>query len=317
VQLPELATQLATHLLPALHAPLQHCVASAHATPLRSHIVEQGVHATPQLLRHVVVLQLVATHPASAPPLDPPELPLLELLLPDPLLLEPLEWPLLEPLAPELLPLLDPLPLDAPELLPLPEPLDPLEVPLLDPLLDAELPLPEPLDPVPLLDPLVLPEPLPLEPLVDPDPLLLDPLVVASSPESSGTVESPAVESMPEELPPPLDIASSPDVASSLDTASSPDIASSLTPLLDEVDDPDEALPPLPLLAAPSFDVTLGPSVAGGARASTRVGSSMPRMVPQAAAPLASPANVRATTKRPYCRRTARTINSSTIPQNT
>ena len=291
LQLLPLATQLETHFSPELHASLQHCEAALHDTPLRLHIVEQGVHASPQLLRHVVVLQVVATHPASAPLLDPLELP-----WPDPLELEPV--PLLEP---ELLPL------EPPELLPVLDPLDPVELPLPDPLLGPELPL-DPLDPSPPLDPLLALAPLLLDPLL-PAPLL-DPPVVESALASS-EAESPRVASKPELLPPSS--AESSPLPSSLAIASSPGVLSS--PPLDAPDDPDDpedAL--LPLLLAVPLDVPFGPSVA---RASTRVGSSMPRMVPQPHALPASVVSASANARRPLCRRTGRTIHSSTIDRNT
>jgi len=234
-------------------------------------------------------------------------------------LLDPLELPLLEPCDPELLPLLDPLPLDPPELLPLAAPLDPPELPLLE----LALPLLEALDPAPLLDPLLALPPLPLEPLLPVplplDPLLalaplLDPPVVESALASSEAVESPRVASKPELLPPSRS-ASSP-LPSSLAIASSPGALSS--PPLDAPDDPDDpedAWPPL-LLAVPPLDVPLVPS-GGPASGSTRVALSMPKMVPQ---PHALPANAEsasANATRPFCRRTGRTIHSSTIDKNT
>jgi hypothetical protein len=110
---------------------------------------------------------------------DPPDEPLLEPLLEEPLplldapLLELLlEEPLLDALLPE--PLLDAL---------LPEPLLE-ELPLLDPLLDAELPLLDPLldAELPLLDPLLDVEPPLLDPLEEPPLLLpLDPESVEAS----------------------------------------------------------------------------------------------------------------------------------------
>ena len=202
----------------------------------------------------------------------------------------PLELPLLDPL--ELLPLLDPL-----ELLPL---LDPLELlPLLDPL--ELLPLLDPLELLPLLDPLELLALDPLElplldalPELDP-PLLLDEPVVASS-----TVESISVV-----------VVSSPEDASS-EVASSPGVASSPPPL-DELDEaPSSPVAPSGVMV-PSGPVDPCASRPGGcvtstAPASTMVPSSIPRIVPHPAAPVATPAIVKTNAKRSYSRRTNRTI---------
>jgi hypothetical protein len=268
---------------------------------------EAHVHSTvvPQLFTAVVLHELPHGLPVGtqAPLLEPPE------LAP---LLDPLE-PLLEPCDPELLPLVDPLPLDPPELLPLAAPLDPPEPPLLEPLPELALPLLEALDPAPLLDPLLALAPLLLEPLPL-DPLLPDPLVVESSLASSEAIASPRVASKPEPLPPSS--AASSLLPSSLAIASSPGALSS--PLLDapeDPEDPEDAWPPLPLLlAVPSPDVPLGPS---SVNASTRVASSMPKIVPQPPALPASAESASANARRPLCRRTGRTIHSSTIDKNT
>ena len=175
----------------------------------------------------------------------------------------------------------------------------PLELPLLDPL--ELLPLLDPLELLPLLDPLELLALDPLElplldalPELDP-PLLLDEPVVASS-----TVESISVV-----------VVSSPEDASS-EVASSPGVASSPPPL-DELDEaPSSPVAPSGVMV-PSGPVDPCASRPGGcvtstAPASTMVPSSIPRIVPHPAAPVATPAIVKTNAKRSYSRRTNRTI---------
>ncbi len=166
----------------------------------------------------------------------------------------------------------------------------PLELPLLDPL--ELLPLLDPLELL-ALDPLELPL-LDALPELDP-PLLLDEPVVASS-----TVESISVV-----------VVSSPEDASS-EVASSPGVASSPPPL-DELDEaPSSPVAPSGVMV-PSGPVDPCASRPGGcvtstAPASTMVPSSIPRIVPHPAAPVATPAIVKTNAKRSYSRRTNRTI---------